>query len=147
MRISWKLKVAVGVALLLIFVSTGAAVLALRYRAHHRNIDSEATDTQEYRNGKREADVDLAQGHLRYRIYGMGETWDGPDLYVEHLRNDYGIELVRVAGCVVTEDLERLTQGYDDTMLAVIEARYGKGILQRVHEQAIEEWKQTHKSK
>ena len=34
------------------------------------------------------------------------------------------------------------TQGYDDTMLAAIETPYGKNLLQRVHDQAVDEWKQ-----
>jgi hypothetical protein len=118
----------------------------LRYRVHEM-LKPAPTATAEYRAGKREAETDLSGGHLRYRIYGLGETWDGPDLYAEHLRNDYGIELVRVAGCVVTEELELQTKGYDDPMLAVIETRYGKNLLGRVHDQAVDEWKQTHPSK
>ena len=90
------------------------------------------TLTAEYRAGKREAEMDLSRGQLRYRIYGLGETRDTHELYAEHLRNDYGIELVRVAGCVVTEELELQTKGYDDTMLAVIETRFGKNLLGRV---------------
>jgi hypothetical protein len=104
------------------------------------------TLTAGYLAGKREAETDLSRGHLGYRIYGLGETRDGPDLYAEHLRNDYGIELVRVAGCVVTEELELQTKGYDDTMLAVIETRYGKNLLGRVRDQAVDEWKRTHSS-
>jgi hypothetical protein len=43
--------------------------------------------TRAYRQGRDEAKLDIAQGHLRYRIYGMPTEWDGPDLYAEHLRN------------------------------------------------------------
>jgi hypothetical protein len=72
-------------------------------------------------------------------------VWGGPDLYAQHLHNDYQIELITVAGCVVTEDLANRTRGYNETALPVIEARHGKGILNRVRQQAIDEWKLTHK--
>jgi hypothetical protein len=74
----------------------------------------------------------------------MSTVWDGPDLYAQHLRNDYNIELVTVAGCVVTEELVNRTRGYNEAALPLIEGRYGKGILERVHQQAVDEWKQTH---
>jgi len=74
----------------------------------------------------------------------MPTEWDGPDLYAQHLRNDYNIELVTVAGCEVTEDLINQTRGYDETALPIIEARYGKGILERVRARAVGEWTQTH---
>ena len=106
-----------------------------------------ATLTGAYRQGTSEAKIDLAAGRLRYRTYGMPTEWDGPDLYAQHLRNDYNIELIRVAGCVVTEDLINRTRGYNETALPVIEARYGRGILERVRQKAIEEWTQTHKAK
>jgi len=124
---------------------SGTACSKLAYRIE-KTLKVPSTITAEYRAGKREAEAELSQGHLRYQIYGLGETWDGPDLYAEHLRNDYGIELVHVAGCVVTEELELHTQGYDDTMLTAIETRYGKNLLKRVHDQAVDEWKRTHKS-
>jgi hypothetical protein len=75
----------------------------------------------------------------------MPEEWDGPNLFAEHLLNDYEIEPVRVAGCEVSTQLENRTAGYNDAMLLVIETRYGLGILERVEKQAHEEWKRTHK--
>lgn len=118
----------------------------LRYRAHEI-LKPPVTWTGAYRQGRFEARNDLAAGRLRYRTYGMSTVWDGPDLYAQHLRNDYNIELVTVAGCVVTEELVNRTRGYNETALPLIEARYGKGILERVHQQAVDEWKQTHPSR
>jgi hypothetical protein len=118
----------------------------LRYRAHEI-LKPPVTWTAAYRQGRFEAKNDLAAGRLRYRTYGMPTVWDGPDLYAQHLRNDYNIELVTVAGCVVTEELVNRTRGYNEAALPLIEARYGKGILERVHKQAVDEWKQTHPSK
>jgi hypothetical protein len=137
----WRRPLALSV-LSVTLVSTSACS-KLRYRAHEI-LKPPVTWTAAYQQGHSEAKNDLADGRLRYRTYGMPTEWDGPDLYAQHLRNDYNIELVTVAGCVVTEDLINRTRGYDETALPVIEARYGKGILERVRGQAVDEWKQTH---
>lgn len=126
-------------------VSTNACS-KLRYRAHEI-LKPPVTWTAAYQQGRSEAKNDLADGRLRYRTYGMPTEWDGPDLYAQHLRNDYNIELVTVAGCVVTEDLINRTRGYNETALPLIEARYGKGILERVRGQAVDEWQETHSSR
>jgi hypothetical protein len=104
----------------------------------------EQLKAQAYEQGRREAEFDLSQDRLLVRTYRMPVVWDGPDLYAEHLSNDYGIKIVRVANCVVNDFLAESTRGYNDTMLPVIESRYGKGILERVHEQAVAEWRRTH---
>lgn len=123
-----------------------SACSTIRYRVNE-TLKPPVTWTAAYRQGRSEAKQDLTAGRLRYRTYGMPTVWDGPDLYAQHLRNDYNVELVTVAGCVVTEDLINRTRGYNETALAIIEARYGKGILERVRAQAVEEWKQTHPSR
>jgi len=146
-RISLKLRIAAAVAGFVLCASTGTAVLAWKYRAPQWHRQQSPKETREYRDGKREAEQDLANGYLSYRIYGMPEEWDGPNLFAEHLRHDYDIELIRVAGCVVTTQLENRTAGYNDVMLPVIETLYGVGILERVEKQAVEEWKRTHKRK
>jgi len=145
MWISLRLKIAAAITAFVMCASTGTAVLALKYRAHHHNVQQSPKQTEEYRDGKRDAERDLANGYLRYRIYGMPEEWDGPNLFAEHLLNDYGVELVRVADCIVSRQLENRTSGYNDVMLPVIEARYGKGVIERVHKQAADEWERTHK--
>ena len=117
-----------------------AACAKIRYGVHE-TLKPPVTWTAAYRQGQSEAKNDLAAGRLRYRTYGMPTLWNGPDLYAQHLRDDYNMDLVTVAGCVVTEDLINRTQGYNETMLPMIEARYGKGVLERVHAQAVDEWK------
>jgi len=116
-------------------------------RQVHETLKPPMTLTADYRQGCTEANIDLAAGRLRYRTYGLARERGGPNLYAEHLRNDYNVELVVVAGCVVTEELVNRTRGYNDAALPVIEALYGKGILQRVHKQAADQWKQSHPSK
>ena len=77
----------------------------------------------------------------------MPTEWNGPDLYAQQLRNVYNIELVTVGGCEVSEELINRTRGYNEAALPVIEARYGKGILERVRGQAVAAWKRTHPSR
>ena len=93
---------------------------------------------QGYEQGRLEAEFDLSQNRLARRIYGWPGP-EGPDLYADHLSHVYGITTVRVAGCVVPYLLVERTRGYNDTMLQVIESRYGKGILDRVRQQAMAE--------
>ena len=108
---------------------------------------SRSPKTEAYYQGKREFERDLSQGLLKFRIYGLPVEWNGPDLYAEYLRKDYGIELVRVAGCGVDDLLVERTRGYDELSLATIESRFGKGLLDRVHQRAVIEWERTHKRK
>jgi hypothetical protein len=103
--------------------------------------------TEAYYQGRREFERDLSQGLLKFRIYGEPVEWNGPDLYAEYLRKDYGIELVRVANCVVDDLLVERTRGYDELSLATIESRFGKGVLDKVHQRAVIEWEKTNKRK
>ena len=135
-----------ALAVLLLALLSASACSKLRYGAHNI-LKPPVTWTAAYRQGRTEARTDLAAGRLRYRTHGMATVWDGPDLYAQHLRNDYNIELVTVAGCVVTPELINRTRGYNEAALPVIEARYGKGILERVRGQAVEEWRRTHPSR
>ena len=125
---------------------SASACSKVPYRVH-KIFKPPVTWTRAYRQGTAEAKIDLAAGILRHRTYGMPRVWDGPDLYSQHLRNSYNIELVTVAGCVVTEDLVNRTRGYNETVLPVIESLYGRGVLDRVRREADDEWKQTRKSR
>jgi hypothetical protein len=140
----WRRLLTLGVLSFTLVLTSACS--ELRYRAHEI-LKPPVTWTATYQQGRTEAKTDLAAGRLRYRTYGMPTKWDGPDLYAQHLLNDYNIELVTVAGCVVTEDLVNRTRGYNQEALPVIEARYGKGILERVREQVVDEWKRKHPSR
>jgi len=134
----WK-SLAFGSLVVTVFLLTACSKTG---RQVHKTLKPPATLTAAYRQGRTEANIDLAAGRLRYRTLGLGAG--GPNFYAEHLRIFYNIELVVVAGCVASEDLVNRTRGYNDAALPVIEARYGKGILERVRAQAVDEWKQKH---
>lgn len=145
MRMTHSLRspLALGVLLLAALVfSTSCS--KLRYRAPEIP-KSPVTWAAAYQQGRVEAKSDLAAGRLIYRTLGMPTTGDA--IYAQHLRTHYNIELVKVAGCVASEELYYRTRGYNYEVLPHIEARYGKGILKLLHNQAIDEGKQKHPSR
>lgn len=83
-----------------------------------------------YEQGQREARADLAAGKLVLKSYGL----PAPAFYEyrDILRHEYGIEIDRVAGCIVTPELEEEVRGYEEIMNAAIEARFGANFLEQV---------------
>lgn len=136
----YLLRLSVGI----ICFSLGiASFLVWQYRVRTSPTTQSSCKTDACNQGRREAKLDLSQGRLKYRIYGEPVEWDGPDLYSEHLLKDYGIELVRVAGCVVDEALVERSRGYNETSLPIIESRFGEGVLETVNQRAVAEWQKS----
>jgi hypothetical protein len=101
-----------------------------------------------YKLGRLEAEQDIRNGKLKYKTYGLGLDWRGePDLYKEKLWKDYGIELIAVAGCMVSDEIVENARGYNEVSLAEVEKRYGEGILDRVLKEAGAEFEQRQKAK
>lgn len=90
-----------------------------------------------YNKGKIEARSDIAQGKHAIRTYGlpMKESFK----YQEILQKEYGI-VVYFGGCVVNDELLEETRGYNEVMRASIEAKHGKGFLQKVWQRAVGEF-------
>lgn len=84
--------------------------------------------------GEREARRDIRRGHLELRTFGLPATWT---IDYERLLNDrLGVTLNPVAGCAVSEMVVDKTGAYNNLMTAEIERRFGKGILDRLEEEA-----------
>ena len=96
-------------------------------------------------SGRIDAQMDLARGRVKYLVWGYLMD-PGPNLFKEHLKRDYGIEWERVAGCVTSEYREKYWTGYNEISVAWIEQRYGKGILEKVMDQAVKESDQRYRS-
>lgn len=74
------------------------------------------------------------RGTYSIRAYG---AQDGDNvIYEEILKKEYDIEVVAVAGCIVSEQLKEKTCGYNEVMKAAIEKRYGQGILEKLRRRA-----------
>jgi hypothetical protein len=87
-----------------------------------------------YYGGKFEAHLDAMSSPYSIRIYG---TQDGGIVeYKDILSNEFGIDVVAVAGCFASRELQEKTPGYNEAMEAAIEKRHGQGILERLWRRA-----------
>ncbi|MEI8290228.1 MAG: hypothetical protein WCH99_12220 [Verrucomicrobiota bacterium] len=98
-----------------------------------------------YRDGRAEAQRDIAGGKIVLKTYGLPAAWS--EMYRSNLSSRYQIESRPVAGCVVTEALVESVKGYNEISKAEIERRNGTGILQRVAKESEQMWQQRQTNK
>jgi hypothetical protein len=84
--------------------------------------------------GKAQAQEDIAKGVLAIEQAGWPMRYDQE--YVRLLKRKYGIEVRRVADCVVHEDVEGHMRGYNKVAEAEIERRFGMDCLSKAEHQA-----------
>jgi hypothetical protein len=89
-----------------------------------------------------EAERDIAAGTLRIKTYGYPVEWIGK--YRQLMHNRLGVELMTVAGCVVTEELVENVRGYNRRMKQEIAARFGPNALDDIRKEAEEEYNREH---
>jgi hypothetical protein len=80
--------------------------------------------------GRAEAEQDLSAGKLRLKVYGLPAPWSRK--YHESARKQRGVELVGVAGCLVSQELEERVAGYNEPMQQEIDRRFGPGALEEL---------------
>jgi len=80
--------------------------------------------------GAKEAEQDIAAGHLELRTYG----YPGPSRYEygRLLEQRLNVRYVAVAGCMVTEKLVADVDAYNERMQLEIERRYGPDALRAI---------------
>lgn len=92
-----------------------------------------------YEKGRFKAKRDLRRGKYVIKTYGM---IDGSEYYYNRiLLEEYGVEVDRVAGCIVMPSLMNEVAGYNSVMVAEIEKKYGKGVLDEAEKRAWEAYK------
>ncbi len=84
-------------------------------------------DPYRHRDGRKDAEADIAHGKLRIVSYGLPVHW-APE-YREIMQRDYGVEVDSIAGCVVSGDLVKYAAAYNEVMQARILARHGKQVF------------------
>jgi hypothetical protein len=93
---------------------------------------------EDVEKGRSDAKSDLSRGILAYETASRPEPSD--DEYVKLLAERYHIEVRRVLGWeIVTDNLSTIIghmAGYNEIAIPEIENRYGKGILQKVADEA-----------
>ena len=94
-----------------------------------------------YLNGRAVAQMNIQNGRLIVRTYGLPEPWFA--LYSSNLITRYHIELRPVAGDLVTDTLLENVKGYNEISEAEIDRRYGTGILDRVAKESEQAWLQS----
>jgi len=87
-----------------------------------------------YRRGKAEARADIWASRPRILSYGYPDP-ARPE-YAELLEQRLGVELDVIAGCVVDDEIIGRADGYDVVMIAHLEARHGRGLLDRLWAEA-----------
>ncbi len=84
--------------------------------------------------GKAQAQADIANGVLAIEQAGFLMRFD--EEYVRLLKQRYGIEVRRVAFCVVHEEVEEHMRGYNKAAGAEIERRFGQDCLSKAEHEA-----------
>ena len=143
----WTSEVKLRIAIALC-CTAGVSLFGCSIGSKSNSSDQSVTEqslSAAYIRGTKAAQEDLLQSTLKVKVWGMPEEWLGPNLFEKHLKEGFTIELVRVAECLVTDEIVDEAKGYNDVAVAEIEKRYGKGILERVHADAVGEFEQTRK--
>jgi len=107
-------------------------------------IQVQAVDTSEveaYLAGQVEALHDLASGSLRVRTAGYPVPWYQQEARL--LRSEFAIELVPVAGCVVSTTQSQAIRGYNQVTLAIIQQRFGSSVFEEATARAVDEAKKA----
>jgi hypothetical protein len=99
-----------------------------------RQIESKAVDEYTNRDGKKEAEGELAAGKLVLIETGPSVGWDRERR--EIAQSKYGLELRRL-GDSATEGFARYVDSYNRVMRPAIFSRYGRGIFDELHREAI----------
>jgi hypothetical protein len=95
-----------------------------------------------YAEGRSTAAADIREGKLKLKTYGLPFRWAKE--YEATLKRDYGIEVVAVAGCIVSEPLESEVRGYNEVATTRIGERFGRGILEKVAERVEDNYYRHH---
>jgi hypothetical protein len=104
------------------------------------------------RDGAVEARKDIADGCPKLKVYGL--LTGSADFYGMLLASKLGIQQQMVAGCVVTSDLTKYADAYNEVITRYAEEKFGKGIFEKLMTEAsqlhlkypsMEKWGDRHK--
>jgi hypothetical protein len=90
--------------------------------------------------GRVEAERDIASEKLRLKGWGYPAPWSA--MYKKMTKDELGVEVETVAGCVVTEEQDERWGGFNERMNEEVYRRFGPGALDKVAKKAQERYKQ-----
>jgi hypothetical protein len=97
----------------------------------------------DYESGRADAQKDISHGILVYEFAGLPAPSDDEEIRL--LRERYHIEMRRVAGDEIRIDAISHMIGYNEISLPEIERRFGKGILEKVDQEAKANYEKNHR--
>lgn len=89
---------------------------------------------REYLRGRQAAEEDIRRGCLRLKIWGLPAP--SSPISQDLLATRYGVSPCRTAGCIVDSTREAGWIGYNNVMLAEIDRRFGKNVVETVYRDA-----------
>jgi len=96
-----------------------------------------------YKVGQSEANAALSQGKLCWKLCGQPMAHDG--LFRQVLKDDYKIDLLIVAGCNVTDELEQHVKGYNEIMTKAIVSHFKKDVIPLAESMAKKQFEEQNK--
>ena len=111
-----------------------ALLLALTAGFAHGQKAPAGYSQADYERGRSDAQNDVSHGVLVYEFAGLPAPTDDEEIRL--LRERYQIELRRIAGEEIRIDAISHMVGYNEISLPEIERRFGKGILEKVDNEA-----------
>jgi hypothetical protein len=97
-------------------------------------IEAKSRDDYAGRDGKKEAEAELATGKLVVIETGPGVSWDAERR--EIALTNYGVELRRIDG-PATETFARYVDAFNRVMRPKVLSKHGRGFFDTLHQEAI----------
>ncbi|MCW5551812.1 MAG: LysM peptidoglycan-binding domain-containing protein [Verrucomicrobiae bacterium] len=92
--------------------------------------------------GQADARHDLSNGVMMVKSAGLpGPAWGE---YTRLLKEQCNVELLPIAGCIVSEGLLAYLRGYNETSTAAIKQKFGADILAELDKEADARWQKKH---
>ena len=85
--------------------------------------EQQEIDSYEHRDGKKEAEADIAKGTPKWKVYGRVSEYDVRKVIA---KEKLGLELDWFAGCLATEAIERYAFDYNSTIRPHLVAIHGE---------------------
>lgn len=106
-----------------IFVACVAGVMVEWSNRLSLSAEQEKFESYQHRDGKKEAETDIATGAPKWKVYGRVSEYD---IRKTLLKEKLGLELDWFEGCMVSEAIERYTFDYNATIRPYLVSVHGE---------------------
>ena len=97
-----------------------------------------------YAKGQADARRDLTNGMLCTKTFGLPTPWAFN--YRALLEKRCGVKEEGIAGCMVTEGVDKYAEGYNEISYAYIEQKFGTNIFDQLESEAQTNWQKVRRS-